>query len=439
MPRNPRVPKYRRHSSGQARVTFNGKDHLLGHYGSAESKEAYRRLVTEWLARHGQPEPKREGATLSVNDLILAYWGFASDYYGFGDGNRGDSYCLKDALRVVRALYGHTAADGFGPLALKACRRQMVEKGWSRTYTNAQVDRVRRMFRWAAGEELLPGSVYENLRVVTGLRAGKTEARETEKVRPAPTQHIDATLPHMPPAVRAMVRLQLLTGCRPDEVCRLRPLDLDTSNPACWVYRPGSDRGAYGEHKTAHHEHDHLVLIGPRAQEVLRPYLGTAPDVYCFSPAGGEAARAAERRKSRNTPLYPSHVARLAAKRQRAPRRPPGERYDTPSYRRAIKRACDKAFPLPAHLGPRTDVSGKKESQAAWWARLTVKEREVVRAWRREHRWHPNQLRHTRATELRHHGLDIVKTILGHRRVETTQIYSEKDLAAAMELMAKIG
>jgi hypothetical protein len=40
---------------------------------------------------------------------------------------------------------------------------------------------------------------------------------------------------------------------------------------------------------------------------------------------------------------------------------------------------------------------------------------------------------------LRRYGLDVAKTILGHTKVETTQIYAEKDAAAAMELMTKIG
>lgn len=35
-----RVPSYRKHSSGQAGVTLNGKDHLLGPCGSPESKAA---------------------------------------------------------------------------------------------------------------------------------------------------------------------------------------------------------------------------------------------------------------------------------------------------------------------------------------------------------------------------------------------------------------
>ena len=51
MARASRIPKYRRHSSGQARVNIHGKDHLLGIYGSASSREAYRRIVAEWLAR----------------------------------------------------------------------------------------------------------------------------------------------------------------------------------------------------------------------------------------------------------------------------------------------------------------------------------------------------------------------------------------------------
>jgi integrase len=438
MTRSARIPKYRRHSSGQARVTLNGKDHLLGPYNSAVSKEAYRRLIAEWAAAQGHFAPKKEERPLLVNELILAYWKFAKGYYGF-DGKRGDKYCLRDALRVVRSLYGRTPACDFGPKALKACRRHMIDKDWSRSYANAQVVRIRRMFKWAVSEELVGVGVYEAIRTVNGLRAGRTEARETRPIRPASPEQVETTLSCLPSVVRAMARFQLLTGCRPDEVCRVRPLDIDKQNPSCWVYRPGSDQGVHGQHKTAHRRHDRLILIGPRAQEVLQPYLESEPGSFCFSPARGEAIRAVERRKLRKTPLYPSRLRRLAAKRQRAPRRTPGDRYDTASYRRAIERACDKAFPLPERLAPRRQEDGKLESRAVWWARLTPADRDEVRAWRRAHRWRPNQLRHCRATELRRYGLDVTKTILGHTKVETTQLYAEKDLAAAMELVAKIG
>ncbi len=412
MARTPRIPKYRRHSSGQARVTVNRKDFLLGPYGSPESREAYRRIVAELLTR---PAPPVDAAgPLSVNELILAYWEFARRHYGFHeDPRRGDRYCLRDALKVVRELYGRTPARDFGPLALKACRRRMVEKGWSRTYVNAQVDRVRRMFRWGAGEELLPGSVPQDLRAVASLRRGKTEARETERVRPVPQEHVDAALPFMPPAVRAMVRLQLLTGCRPEEVCRLRPVDLDRSDPACWVYRPGSDEGEHGRHKTAHHGRDRLVLIGPRGQEVLRPFLGIEPDTFCFSPARSERQRNEARREGRKSPMTPSQAARLPkADRKRAP----SDRYDTHGYRRAIARACRRA-----------DAEARRRGEAA------PEGEPVVPAWA------PNRLRHNRATELRRHGLDLARTVLGHSKVETTLIYAERDLESARRLMAEVG
>ncbi len=193
MARSPRIPSYRRHSSGQARVTINGKDHLLGPYGSAASKEAYRRIIAEWAANPaGQVgQPQEETEPLSVNELILAYWKFALKHYSFANNpKRGDYYCLRDALRVIRSLYGGTPARDFGPIALKACRQKMVALDWSRSYVNAQVDRVRRMFRWGAEEELVPGSSYENLRTVASLRCGKSDARETGKVKPVSQEHV---------------------------------------------------------------------------------------------------------------------------------------------------------------------------------------------------------------------------------------------------------
>lgn len=49
-----RVPSYRRHvvrGHEYARVTINGKDHMLGEYNSPESHAAYERLIGEYLSR----------------------------------------------------------------------------------------------------------------------------------------------------------------------------------------------------------------------------------------------------------------------------------------------------------------------------------------------------------------------------------------------------
>jgi integrase len=245
------------------------------------------------------------------------------------------------------------------------------------------------MFRWAVGEELVPPSVFEALRAVPGLRRGT--ARESEPVGPVPVADVEAVLPLLPPAVAAMVRLQLLTGARPGEVLSLRASDLEATGKV-WVYRPR-------RHKTAHLGRDRLVLIGPRGQEVLRPWLRPELGAYVFSPAASEALRQAERGARRRTKPTPSERARRDATRGRG--RPLAERYTTNTYAQAITRACVRAG-VP--------------------------------------QWSPNQLRHTRATELRRdHGLEVVKAVLGHATVETSQLYAERDLAAALAVMERVG
>ena len=44
--RQPKLPKMGRHSSGQARVTLNGKVHYLGAFASPEAR--YAELIQQW-------------------------------------------------------------------------------------------------------------------------------------------------------------------------------------------------------------------------------------------------------------------------------------------------------------------------------------------------------------------------------------------------------
>ncbi|MBN9120843.1 MAG: site-specific integrase, partial [Planctomycetes bacterium] len=54
--------------------------------------------------------------------------------------------------------------------------------------------------------------------------------------------------------------------------------------------------------------------------------------------------------------------------------------------------------------------------------------------------WHPNQLRHLFATEVRkEHGLEAAQVLLGHSRADVTQIYAERNEELAASVAAKIG
>ena len=85
------------------------------------------------------------------------------------------------------------------------------------------------MFRWGVAEQLVPPLVLQALQAVEGLRKGSGEARESVPIKPIDDATVDATLKHLPAIPADMVRFQRFTGCRPEEVCNLRPCDLDRS------------------------------------------------------------------------------------------------------------------------------------------------------------------------------------------------------------------
>jgi hypothetical protein len=118
------------------------------------------------------------------------------------------------------------------------------------------------------------------------------------------------------------------------------------------------------------------------------------------------------------------------------------DHYDETSVRNAVYRACDRAFPLPDHLS-RRKLEGKKirlESPKAWRERLSEAERLEVQEWRRSHRWHPNQLRHNHATDVRRKfGLEPSQVALGHSKADVTQVSAERDTELAVRVAAAMG
>ena len=86
---------------------------------------------------------------------------------------------------------------------------------------------------------IVPPTVYQAaLSTVAGLRMGRTYCPRDQPVLPVADELVDATLPHLPVVIADMVRFQRLTGCRPGEVCQLRPCDVDRSGEM-WEYRTG--------------------------------------------------------------------------------------------------------------------------------------------------------------------------------------------------------
>jgi integrase len=264
---------------------------------------------------------------------------------------------------------------------------------------------------------MIPPAVYQGLAVVPGLRQGRSGARETEPVEPVDDAVVEATLPHLSEVIADMVRLERLTGMRPAEVCLIRPCDVDQSGNV-WVYKPHS-------HKTEHHGKSRTVYLGPKAQSILQKYLARDLQSFCFSPVDSEAQRRAAAHRARLTPLNQGNVP--GSNRKHAAKSTPGERYTTDTYRRAIWRACYKAFPHPSLRAVRASS-------------MTPQQADELRRWHKEHRWSPNQLRHTAGTEIRRaFGLEAAQVFLGHSTADVTQIYAERDAAKGFDVASRIG
>jgi integrase len=395
-----RIPGYRNHkASGQAVVTLNGRDVYLGQYGSPASHEAYRLEIRNWLsgvegpAFQSQPAAHVTEAPQAITtvEVIAAYLRFAKTYYRKDGKPTNEVRMIIAALTLVRSTYGRAPAHSFGPKALKDVRAAMIKKDWCRPHINKQVDRIKRMFKWAASEELISGRVYNDLRCVTGLKRGRSDAREGKKVLPVSNADFEATLLHLPPVVQDMVKLQRATGARPSEVCDLRPGDINRED-AIWQYVPQS-------HKSEHHDRERTIFLGPIAQRILLPYLLRPQDAYCFSPQESDRKRRQRLHENRKTPI--SCGNRPNSNRKVYPRRAPGEKYDRNSYGRAIRRAAQKA--------------GVPE-------------------------WSPHRLRHSFATEVRKRfGLEAVQVTLGHARASTSEIYAERDQLLAARVAGEVG
>lgn len=391
MPRKPPdVPPYKLHKvTQQGYAIFDGRRKYFGRHELPKSLAKYDQYVAEWLAA-GRRVPVK-ASELTIVELVNA---FRRHCEADALDKRGLAV-HKSAWTAVVELYSETPAAEFGPLKLKAVRERLIVAGKrprSRQYVNKMVKSVRTIFKRSVGEELVPVAVYESLRTVDGLKHGKTTAPESEPVKPVPQEHVDAIRPYLSRQVAALIDLQLLTAARPGELVIMRPVDLDTTGKV-WTYTPAT-------HKTAYRGHKRAIYLGPKAQEAVRPFLAGRPvEAFLFSPAEAVAEQREDRHAARVTPLSCGNKPGSNVKRR--PRKQPGDRYDSRAYYGAVQYACQRAGIDP---------------------------------------WHPYQLRHNAATALRKQfGVDVAATLLGHARLNTIEVYAEKNHELAMQIAGKVG
>lgn len=384
------VPTYQFHGpSGQAYTRVLGaagkrRCIYLGKHDSPESHRLFADLqvaaqagrLEAFLEERGQQRARRravprqvvESGACSIAELVARFLCWAETYYLRGGACTTELGNLKSALKPLVRLYGDETVTTFDVLRLKTLRQAIIEQGqqdkpgagFTRTYVNGQVHRIRRVFRWGVEERLVPSAVLHELAALRSLKRGRCEGvREPKPRQPVSPAHFDAILDHVSQPVRGLLTFMWWTGARCCEATQLRGRDLDRSNPV-WLFRPEFS-------KTEHHFEDpnavEPIAIGPKAQAAIAAFAKLDPDLCWFSPRDAVASLHDLRRSTRATKLYDGHVARYertraerAAQRAdpafveayvanhgRKPPSPPREVYDTRGIDHAIARACKKA------------------------------------------------------------------------------------------------
>lgn len=410
-----RVPKYRRHKGvNRGFIEYQRKrTYLPGPYNSPESLAAYEQFVKDLQIanllqdrRERQLHAPAELAAVTVGELVVEFLAYAEDYYG----PVGEFQNFRAAAAYLLAKHLETRVRDLGPRSLNSLQEWMItqpcrdgrgqplQRKLSKNYINACLRRIKQIFSWGVGRELVPELVYLRIKEVKGLRLGKGKARETSAVEPVAWEDVQLIKPYVPAVIWDMITVHYLTGMRSGELTSLTPGEIDMSG-GVWLYAPK-------KHKTRHHGKKKLIYFGPQAQAILQRYLtretatGTrivAADEYLFRPVDAMAQR---NRKTKH--LRP--------------------RYTTDSYRQAINYAFDAMSAAAAAA-----VQPSREAEAE---QLPLQP--VIR-------WHPHQLRHTRLTETRaRYGIEGAQAQSGNT-LEAAEIYAESSRELAERIARETG
>lgn len=362
-------------------------------------------------ARKEETEQKaRSGGIIQaalIAELIERYLIYAEERYQKHGKKTGTKDNIWYTLRPFLARYGAIDSADFGLDELEEYQRELDAGGkLCRNQINARIRIIIAMFTWGArhrgknGQRMVPPAVAGELRLIEKLRRGYCRAKDHPRKGAAPLEDIEKTAAELAEPIASMVRLQLLTGARPNEIREMKAREITKAGRSLWEYRPES-------YKTEHQEQDgerKIIFLGPKAVKILRPFMAAAEkegrEDYLFRPAQAAAER---RRQSEaiNDTKTPSRRER-DAQRARKPGRRLNDHYTATAYRTAIKRGAERAG-VPDFT--------------------------------------PYQIRKARATEIdRKYGEQAAAIQLGHKSIRTTlDHYIDPRTEQARKLARKIG
>jgi integrase len=372
-----RVPKYRKHSSGRAFAEHQGKRHYFpGKFESAESRAAYAELLTRALTR---PATEKTSAPKRAASLTLMELCLAwLDHLG-GAEDSSAYYNAKALTQVIaREAPAELVAD-FSPKRLLALREHFVAE---------RRDHQGTLLKRAWGRAYVNSQTHHLRRIIRwGVEQELVTACHLDALGAVSGLRKGRTTAADPKQIKPadLRTVAAITRAAPLTLATMIRTQLRTgmrSHHLCALrvidIDMSRDVWVYTPRRHLKGNAKELrILIGPKTQRMLAPLLDRDELAYLFNP-----------RES-------------AAQRNRTPHPAVREHYDSGTYRQAIQHVADRLGIAP---------------------------------------FHPHQLRHSAGTRARRElGLETAQAVLGHDRIDVTQIYAEKHLALAEEYAKRFG
>lgn len=365
---------------------------------------AYRNwLRNEWGTKNHVRNPNDPDA-FTTTKLAEMYKAHARTIYLKGGKLTTTIDTVDLAMDALAAEYPSVAADAIGSPEMTKLRDSMIigadrhgkVRARSMITVNGRLRVIKQAFRWARQYGYVTKETAYDVSFVPPLRAGRSEAKAPRKVLPVPAEILEATLKEATPTIADMIRTLLITGMRPGELCSMRACDLERSGDV-WLYKPVT-------HKTEHHDKERVILIGPQAQAILKPYIARRMKLseYVFLPSEAHQER-----------FEQIGYEKVTAYQMSRSRFKPGRCFYNATFYGQVCRTCDRAFDADETKRKARDYS---------------------------HRWNPHRLRHNAATRVREQfGIEAAKDLLGHSSLSTAMIYAEKSMDRMKEIARMAG
>lgn len=253
--------------------------------------------------------------------------------------------------RVSRFLepYSDWLIHSFAAEELKDIQKAMQDysygkskqkKKYTRQRINRNIKHILSIWHWGVGRNYVTPAQAKQLDEIKSLRIG--QAIENSKREKVTDEEFEKVLKKVNSVVGDMLHLIWYTAMRPGEVCNMRPYDLLTDDPECWLYIPGRDEGPVGKHKTMRFGRTKAIPLTAQSQDLLQNKISDFNSKeYIFKPTDALKEMHEVRKKIRKTPLKYGNSP--GTNKKEHPMIQPGEKYTVSALRIACRRGCARA------------------------------------------------------------------------------------------------